>query len=123
MFDWWIKSSTKSNVYQATVKRKDNDFINFDTVFIYNIRVKNGRDKLQQALKDNEIAYAVYYPLCLHQQEVYKELGYKTGDFPVSERSENEVLALPMYPELTDDEVRRVIRTIQSFFEKIWKRI
>ncbi|MCM8781381.1 MAG: DegT/DnrJ/EryC1/StrS family aminotransferase, partial [Candidatus Omnitrophica bacterium] len=57
----------------------------------YTIRIKdNKRDKVQQKLKENNIAYATYYPLCLHLQDVYKDLGYKRGDFPMAEEAQDE---------------------------------
>ena len=79
----------------------------------YNIRIKKNRDKVQLALKENNIAYAVYYPMCLHLQEVYKESGYKRGDFPVAEQAEGEVLALPMYPELDKEQIEKIAKIIK----------
>ena len=84
----------------------------------YNIRVLRNRDKVEQALKDNEIAYAVYYPLCLHLQEVYKELGYRMGDFPVSEQAQKETLALPMYPELRKEEIEKIASIVTGAIKK-----
>jgi dTDP-4-amino-4,6-dideoxygalactose transaminase len=85
----------------------------------YTIRVKNAlRDKLQQRLEENGISCAVYYPLCLHLQEVYKEFGYKAGDFPVAEKTQEEVLSLPMYPELTKDQIQAISSLISNFFSQ-----
>lgn len=83
----------------------------------YVIRAEN-RDKLQKYLSDHGIGSTVYYPLPLHLQEAYKSLGYKLGDFPEAERASREVLALPMWPELTDEEVREVTEVIRSFYGK-----
>jgi len=66
----------------------------------YVIRVKN-RDEVAARLKRMGVATEVYYPLPMHLQECFNNLGYKRGDFPVSERAAEEVLALPCYPELT----------------------
>ncbi len=79
----------------------------------YNLRVKSGRDLLEKKLKDNGIASAIYYPLSLHLQEVYKDLGYRLGDFPVSELAQEQVLALPMYPELTKEKILKITEVIK----------
>jgi len=84
----------------------------------YTIRVKNGRkdrDRLQQYLYSQGIASAVYYPLSLHQQEVYKYLGYSNGAFPVCEQAQEEALSLPIYPELTNDQIERIANAIKAF--------
>ena len=83
----------------------------------YTIRLQNGksrRDKLQKYLGARGIATAVYYPLSLHLQQVYKPLGYKSGNFPESEQAQDEVLSLPLYPELTAEQIETVARAIES---------
>ncbi len=74
------------------------------------------RDDLRQFLTDRQIGSEIYYPLPLHLQTSLAGLGYKRGDFPVSEAAANEVLALPMYPELREDEQDTVVETIRSFY-------
>lgn len=74
------------------------------------------RDQLRQHLAHRSIASEIYYPLSLHQQAALTSLGYKTGDFPVSERAATEVLALPIYPELREDEQRTVVDAIRDFY-------
>jgi dTDP-4-amino-4,6-dideoxygalactose transaminase len=74
------------------------------------------RDELRQYLTDRQIGSEIYYPLPLHQQPSLVGLGYKRGDFPISETAANEVLALPMYPELREDEQQTVVETIASFY-------
>ena len=74
------------------------------------------RDELRQYLTDRQIGSEIYYPLSLHQQTSLANLGYKQGDFPVSETAAEEVLALPMYPELREDEQQTVVETIASFY-------
>jgi dTDP-4-amino-4,6-dideoxygalactose transaminase len=85
---------------------------------IYNqfcILVKGGRrDELKQYLQANGVGCNVYYPLCLHQQECFASLGGKTGDYPVSERTAGEILALPIYPELTTAQLEYVVATIEK---------
>ncbi len=83
----------------------------------YVIRAER-RDELQRYLSDNGIGSTVYYPLPLHLQKVYNILGYKLGDFPEAERASKDVLALPMWPELKDEEVRKVVEVIKSFYGK-----
>ena len=74
----------------------------------YVIRVKN-RDEVQKKLKEKEVSTAVYYPRSLHLQECYKELGYKKGDLPVAEKACDEVLALPIDPNLTEKQINHVV--------------
>ena len=74
------------------------------------------RDELRAYLTEQGIGSEVYYPLCLHEQAALRSLGYKTGDFPEAERAAAEVLALPMYPELRDDEQQTVVDSIASFY-------
>jgi dTDP-4-amino-4,6-dideoxygalactose transaminase len=74
------------------------------------------RDALRQFLTEQQIGSEIYYPLPLHLQTSLASLGYKRGDFPVSEAAADEVLALPMYPELREDEQQTVVDTIASFY-------
>jgi dTDP-4-amino-4,6-dideoxygalactose transaminase len=74
------------------------------------------RDELRQYLNDRQIGSEIYYPLPLHEQTSLAGLGYKHGDFPLSEAAAEEVLALPMYPELREDEQETVVDTIASFY-------
>jgi dTDP-4-amino-4,6-dideoxygalactose transaminase len=74
------------------------------------------RDELRRYLSDRQIGSEIYYPLPLHQQTSLASLGYKHGDFPISEAAANEVLALPMYPELREDEQETVVDTIANFY-------
>jgi dTDP-4-amino-4,6-dideoxygalactose transaminase len=80
----------------------------------YTIRVEK-RDELHRALSERKIGSAVYYPVPLHLQPIYASLGHKAGDFPHSEHAANEVLSLPMYPELRDDQIARVMDAISEF--------
>ncbi|WP_421717210.1 DegT/DnrJ/EryC1/StrS family aminotransferase [Arcobacter arenosus] len=73
----------------------------------YSIRVKN-REELQSKLKENGIPTAVHYPMPLHLQECFEYLGYKKGDFPISELVSEEIMSLPMNPYLTDDEIKYI---------------
>lgn len=73
----------------------------------YTVLVKE-RDEVRGRLAEAGVATAVHYPIPLHLQEAFRYLGYKEGDFPVAERVSREVLSLPIFPELSDEEVRYV---------------
>lgn len=77
----------------------------------YSVRVKN-RDEVQLRLKDNGIPTAVHYPIPLHLQECFKYLGYKKGDFPISELVSSEIMSIPMNPYITDEEIEYLVRLI-----------
>ena len=83
----------------------------------YTIRVEK-RDALQKFLAERHIGSAVYYPHPLHLQPIYAELGHKRGDFPHAERAAQEVLSLPMYPELRKEQIARVAECLQEFISK-----
>jgi len=82
----------------------------------YTIAVKN-RDGLKEHLTKNQIGWAVYYPLPLHLQECYKSLGNRKGDLPVSEKKAEEVISLPIFPELTQEEQEWVVDEIKEFIK------
>jgi dTDP-4-amino-4,6-dideoxygalactose transaminase len=81
----------------------------------YVIRAER-RDELRKFLAERKIGSEIYYPLPLHLQPVFSYLGLKAGDLPVSELAAHEVLALPMFPELTEAEIRWVVESIASFY-------
>ncbi|MHC4488462.1 MAG: DegT/DnrJ/EryC1/StrS family aminotransferase [Planctomycetota bacterium] len=74
------------------------------------------RDQLQKFLAENQISSAIFYPKPLHLQDCFKELGYKRGDLPVAERLCSEVLSLPVYPELSPEQIEYVARTALEFY-------
>jgi dTDP-4-amino-4,6-dideoxygalactose transaminase len=81
----------------------------------YVIRAQR-RDNLRKFLAGRNIGTEIYYPIPLHLQPVFSYLGYREGDLPESERAAREVLALPMFPELTDDEQQWVVENIAKFY-------
>lgn len=83
----------------------------------YCIRVEK-RDELRAWLTSHEVASEIYYPVCFHEQECFSDLGYKKGDFPKSEAAANSVIALPIFPELTDEQITYAVETIAAFFKQ-----
>jgi dTDP-4-amino-4,6-dideoxygalactose transaminase len=79
---------------------------------LYVVRVP-GRDQALSALKEAGIDAAIHYPVPLHLQPAYRHLGYREGDFPVTERIAREILSLPMYPEITEEQVDRVASALR----------
>ncbi len=82
----------------------------------YTIRVEK-RDALQRYLADRKIESTVYYPYPLHLQPLYSPLGHQAGDFPHAERAAQEVLSLPMYPELRNEQIARVVEAVAEFLK------
>ena len=83
----------------------------------YIIRVEN-RDELREHLKQKEIGTEIYYPVPFHMQDCFAYLGYKEGDFPVSEFCANTSIALPIYPELTEEQIGYTVDSISEFIFK-----
>jgi dTDP-4-amino-4,6-dideoxygalactose transaminase len=81
---------------------------------LYVIRTKR-RNELQAFLKERGIDTLIHYPIPIHLQRAFRDLGYRQGDFPTAERSSREVLSLPFFPEITDPEMEEVVDGIRSF--------
>jgi len=84
------------------------------TFHVYVIRVKN-RDRLRDFLSSEGTQTGIHYPIPLHLQTVYKKLGFKKGDFPNSELAANEIVSLPMYPHISEEEISHVTDLVLRF--------
>jgi dTDP-4-amino-4,6-dideoxygalactose transaminase len=80
---------------------------------LYVVRTRQ-RDRLQAALDAARISHGIHYPVPVHLQPAYEELGYKAGSFPVAEALAREIVSLPMFPELTEDQIGRVAQTCRQ---------
>jgi len=88
---------------------------------VYAVRspVSPQRDELQQSLQEQEIQTGIHYPIPVHLQPAYSDLGYKQGDFPHSELAARKVLSLPMYAELTITQINTVAESLQSILQGV----
>jgi dTDP-4-amino-4,6-dideoxygalactose transaminase len=82
---------------------------------LYVVRAKR-RDALMEYLSDRGIQTGIHYPVPIHLQPAYADLGHRRGDFPVAEQLADEILSLPMYPELTKEQIEVVTTTVRDFF-------
>jgi dTDP-4-amino-4,6-dideoxygalactose transaminase len=89
-----------------------------ESVYHLYVIMVDDRDSLQQFLAEKDIATGLHYPLPLHMQTAYKHLGYTQGAFPVTERAAQRLLSLPMYPELTPEQIKYVTDTIKEFMNR-----
>ncbi len=112
-YDRWL---TDSGLVESTRVRLPRRSDRASHIFNqYTLRVER-RDDLREHLRRRGIGHSVYYPVPLHLQECFRELGYTEGDFPRSERACREVVALPVYPELTTEQQERVVSAIVDFY-------
>jgi dTDP-4-amino-4,6-dideoxygalactose transaminase len=86
---------------------------------LYVIRIEDGdRDELRKYLQQNSIQTGIHYPKPIHLMQAFSYLGYREGDFPVAENYAKQILSLPMYPELTTEQIEYVAHKIKCFMEK-----
>lgn len=118
--EWNQLRKEKAKIYNDLLKDTElilpYEDINCNHIFHQYVVRTTYRDELIEFLKKNGISTAIYYPISVHLQPVYKYLGYKLGDLPVSEKACAMSFALPMYPELTVEEQQYVAEKIKEFF-------
>lgn len=89
----------------------------------YTVLIENStgekRDRLREKMQANGVSTMIYYPVPLHQQSVYSDLGYAAGSLPNTEQAAGEVLALPMFPELTVDQQEQVVSTLKAVLKTL----
>jgi len=83
---------------------------------LFVIQVDN-RDEMQKHLGDQELASGLHYPIPLHLQECFAHLGYQKGDFPETEKLADNCLSLPIYPEISDEQIELVTNSVRSYFK------
>ncbi len=121
--DWNLLRREKAAYYNERLEKISGIQIPFEADFansVYHLYVilVNDRDKLQQFLAEKSISTGLHYPLPLHLQEAYAHLGYKKGGFPVAEQAADRLLSLPMFPELTHQQIDYVVESIKQFLSK-----
>ena len=89
---------------------------------LYVVRVEN-REAFMAHMKEAGIGTAIHYPIPLHLQKAYASLNYRQGDFPIAEKLSAEIVSLPMFPQLTAEQLTRVVEEIQSFTARSRKRV
>jgi dTDP-4-amino-4,6-dideoxygalactose transaminase len=125
--DQWTKARQKNaENYRSLFKQADMENVvqlpfEKENRHIYNqfvIRVKERRDDLRKFLNEAGIGTEVYYPVPMHLQACFSDLNYKKGDFPAAEHAALHTVALPIYPELSDDQMEYVVGKIKAFYLK-----
>ena len=119
--DGWIKARrTRAALYNALLADasviRPPAAVDAEHVWhVYAVRVRNGaRDAVAQGLAAAGIATGLHYPVPVHLQPAYADLGYRAGDFPISEALAESTLSLPIFPELTDAQIERIASTLKS---------
>jgi dTDP-4-amino-4,6-dideoxygalactose transaminase len=123
--EWGNLRREKAATYTSLLNEKLGDLVatpvekegNYHVFHQYTIRVEQ-RDELQKFLNEQGVSTMIYYPLPLHVQPVFKDLGYKEGDLPEAEKAAKEALSLPMFPELKTEQQEYVVAKIAEFFGK-----
>lgn len=121
--EWTEKRQENARLYNELLARIEGIQIPKempDTSCVYHLYVIQtvDRDGLKEYLEQNGISTGIHYPVSLHLQKAYKDLGYKEGDFPVAERAAKRILSLPMFPELTEGQIGYVCDKVKEYMTK-----
>ena len=84
----------------------------------FTVRVPQ-RDVFKEALQEQGVGSMIYYPVSLHQQKAFAHLGYDDSEFPVTRKAQEEVLSLPMFPELTNEQVDEICEKVKSYVASV----
>ncbi|MGG7178094.1 DegT/DnrJ/EryC1/StrS family aminotransferase [Clostridium paraputrificum] len=118
--NWNAKRREVAKIYDKELADTDlvTPFIDETNESVYHMYIlqSENREEILTKLKDKGVATGVYYPVPLHLQKVYKDLGYKEGDMPVSEYLSHRTFAIPVYPELTEEQIGYIIDSIKEEF-------
>ena len=109
-----IAKQYQDGIHHPTIRKPALSPDNTHIYYVYVIATEK-RDELRKFLEENGIGSGVYFPVPFHLQKVYEKLGYKKGDMPNAEFVGDHSLALPMFPELTQEEIERVIQTVNNW--------
>jgi len=118
---WHEGRRSKAEIYNrelAGLKGVTVPFVHSHNYHIYHqyTIIAENRDKLKSYLKEKEIGFETYYPVPLHLQECYKDLGHRPGDLPIAEELAAKVVSLPSYPEMTESQQTYVIDAVKGFY-------
>ncbi|MFQ5868063.1 MAG: DegT/DnrJ/EryC1/StrS family aminotransferase, partial [bacterium] len=111
------------SIYNESLKDVDEVITPFEAEYarhvyhLYVIRTEK-RGELREWLKSKDMGTGLHYPVPLHLQKAHEYLGYKEGDFPISEECAKQILSVPMFPELTREEIEKVVSEIKTFFAR-----
>ncbi|MBA7508997.1 dTDP-3-amino-3,4,6-trideoxy-alpha-D-glucose transaminase [subsurface metagenome] len=121
--EWSVKRNNNAKIYNIKLKVMEDVItprIQTDREHIFHLYViqSRKRDDLREYLSKNGISTGIHYPIALPNLIAYKYLKYAPDDFPISSKLQNEILSLPMYPELTEEEIDYVVYKIKEFYNK-----
>lgn len=117
---WNDKRRKSVEVYNRLLSEIDEIILPYEADYakhvyhLYVIRTE-GRDGLREVLKSSGIATGIHYPIPLHLQPAYNYLGYKEGNFPITEKTSQEILSLPMFAELTEEQIKEIFKVIRNY--------